>query len=110
VKGHERKWTSHGADAHYYTNCECGWSEGWQGFNARPATAWHAVHIADVIAQQRAFYARTEHCGACGQPGTYCVCTSPCGCADLHPLGAGLTLDALEQFAEADVEQPGLFG
>lgn len=48
------------------------------------------------------WYERTNHCGRCGQPGAYCLCTArnPCGCQELHVVGSGLEADAVEQFAE----------
>lgn len=58
------------------------------------------------------WYNRTGHCGACGQPGSYCKCRTPCGCRDLHDVGSGLLPDALEQFMPTIVssEQEELFG
>lgn len=48
------------------------------------------------------WYEATYHCGRCGQPGGYCLCTdaAPCGCAHLHAMGSGLRPDALDTFAE----------
>ncbi len=58
-----------------------------------------------------AFYRRSGHCGACGQPGNYCMCTDnrPCGCRGLHVLGSGLTQDAATVFADPVPDQDGLF-
>lgn len=61
------------------------------------------------------WFEATYHCGRCGQPGGYCLCTEarPCGCSHLHDMGSGLRPDALDQFADAapvEVEQEGLFG
>lgn len=57
------------------------------------------------------WYLRTEHCGRCGQPGDFCVCTTrnPCGCGDYHPMGSGLAPDALEAFRTAGPDQGGLW-
>jgi len=48
--------------------------------------------------QQRQWFLDTGHCGACGNPGHYCTCRTPCPCADLHPVGAGFADDALDTF------------
>jgi hypothetical protein len=49
-----------------------------------------------------AFYARTGHCGLCGQPGEFCLCwaSRPCGCRELHEMGSGRRVDPLEVFAD----------
>lgn len=61
-------------------------------------------------AEQVAWYARTGHCGACGEPGVFCLCRTPCGCAELHECGSGLVSDPLKVFAEAaPIDQDGLF-
>lgn len=61
-----------------------------------------------------AWFIKTGHCGQCGQPGNYCTCSTAirdrCGCHELHPVGSGLHDDALNQFADINVDQPGLFG
>lgn len=67
-----------------------------------------AEHEALMI--ERAFYERTGHCGACGQPGGYCLCIERCGCSDLHPVGSGLDPDAISRFADTGIDRPGLFG
>lgn len=120
MKGHQPGRVSvetRGVGVKITTHCACGWSATWDADEPRPASAWHAAHIADLLEQrareldrQHAFYERTEHCGACGQPGGYCICVTPCGCHELHPVGAGLELDALDRFADSGIEQPGLFG
>lgn len=48
------------------------------------------------------FYRQTKHCSGCGQPGTYCLCTSsqPCDCRLLHTMGSGRLPGALDQFAD----------
>jgi hypothetical protein len=57
------------------------------------------------------WFAATGHCGKCGQPGDYCLCTprQPCGCSDRHAMGSGLVPDAIEKFAEVAPDQDGLF-
>lgn len=50
--------------------------------------------------EDRDFYLRTQHCGACGQPGTYCLCTEPCGCHELHEVGSGVGVDPVAVFAQ----------
>ena len=47
-----------------------------------------------------AFYRRTGHCGVCGNPGTYCTCRKPCGCAALHEVGSAYRPGALAAFIE----------
>lgn len=62
--------------------------------------------------EDAAFFERTGHCGQCGQPGGYCLCTprAACGCAHMHEMGSGLDPAALEQFvAAASVDQGELF-
>lgn len=63
--------------------------------------------LADV-----AWFERTGHCGSCGQPGTFCQCTSqePCGCRDLHVMGSGINVDPVAAFGVADDGQGALFG
>lgn len=60
---------------------------------------------------QIAWFLDTAHCGNCGQPGDYCLCTprNPCGCRDLHPLGSGLQDGALDRFIEVSDDQEGLW-
>ena len=56
------------------------------------------------------WFERTGHCGVCGQPGEFCVCRKPCGCAHLHPVGSGLEPDAVEAFiAEVPGDHPEMF-
>lgn len=47
------------------------------------------------------WFERTGHCGGCGQPGAYCLCTekTPCGCRALHEMGSGRDADPAEVFA-----------
>jgi hypothetical protein len=54
-------------------------------------------HYRDV-----AWFGATGHCGGCGQPGVFCLCTetAPCGCRDLHEMGSGRVEGALDQFAD----------
>lgn len=61
------------------------------------------------------WYRRSGHCFSCGQPGNYCLCRKPCGCADLHEVGSGLTVEAADLFGElsptlVDADQGDLFG
>lgn len=60
------------------------------------------------------WFHRTEQCGYCGNPGTFCICTEadPCGCRDLHDMGSASLPDALEAFMPnvVHVEQAELFG
>lgn len=60
------------------------------------------------------WFERTGHCGGCGQPGSYCLCTPrrPCACAALHEMGSGLQADAANTFAVVPVsdDQGELFG
>jgi len=73
----------------YRHRCRCGYDG-----NNYPA------HIDEAAGKQRQWFLRTGHCGACGNPGSYCTCTVACGCDDLHEVGSGLRPDALDQFAE----------
>lgn len=70
------------------------------------------VAAPDKAAAAVAWYQRTGHCHACGQPGAYCLCTSECPCHELHPVGAGRAPDALDAFAEVVIsdDQGSLFG
>jgi hypothetical protein len=55
-----------------------------------------------------AWFARTGHCGLCGQPGDFCLCTprNLCGCRELHPVGTGRTTDPVELYADPlDLDQ-----
>lgn len=79
----------------------------WQAECVNCRRARHAV--------QREWFDRTRHCGQCGNPGTYCTCRTPCGCADRHENGSGLRDDALDAFAEpspveVSADQCDLFG
>lgn len=61
----------------------------------------------------RDWFARTGHCGACGNPGDYCTCTAPCGCGGLHEVGSARDPDSLDRFAAEEpvaVDQGELFG
>lgn len=57
--------------------------------------------LATKLASDRAWFTRSGHCGGCGQPGDFCLCTprNPCGCRELHPMGSGLDADPLTVFA-----------
>jgi hypothetical protein len=68
------------------------------------------AHHQEVTNQQRDgrkavghidWFERTGHCGGCGQPGAYCLCTDarPCGCRHLHAMGSGRDADPIELFA-----------
>ena len=68
------------------------------------------AHHQEVTNQQREgrktvghidWFQRTGHCGGCGQPAAYCLCTEtrPCGCRHLHTMGAGRDVDPAELFA-----------
>jgi len=64
-----------------------------------------AVDIADKA--QLEWFERTAHCGMCGNPGDYCTCLRPCGCADMHQWGSARAPDALGQFREVTLlDQP----
>lgn len=53
-----------------------------------------------------AWFARTGHCGRCGQPGRFCLCRDPCGCRELHEVGAGIGVDPVDVFAiQSDPDQ-----
>jgi len=73
-----------------------------------------AACLRRVHRQEQDWYRSTGHCGYCGQPGVFCLCTDrePCGCRELHLMGSGLLAAALEQFAEHAVspDQAELFG
>jgi hypothetical protein len=53
--------------------------------------------------EERDYCTRTGHCGACGQPGNFCLCGTPCGCQELHEVGSGRTADAAEVFSDVPV-------
>lgn len=99
--------------------CTCGeWSlERQIAGEAGALNKGHAVHAAaaeqaeaDRIAREQSnWYARTGHCAACGQPGEWCLCTAPCGCAHLHPVGSGIGRDPAVVYADTKAEQDGLF-
>ena len=58
------------------------------------------------------WFARTGHCGRCGQPGDWCQCypADACGCRDLHVMGSGRGRDPVEVFADtAPTDYPALF-
>jgi hypothetical protein len=95
---------------HLVAACSC---REWTASSAAGGTlrSQHATHVreARAAAEQAAaeaerfnaleWFRRTGHCGKCGNPGSYCTCTTPCGCADQHEVGSGLGEDALDQFA-----------
>lgn len=60
------------------------------------------------------WFGNTRHCGRCGNPGDYCICSErePCGCRELHPMGSALLADALDSFADVPIsdDQQELFG
>lgn len=62
-------------------------------------------------ATARAYWRRTHHCAGCGQPDTWCLCSSPCDCADLHVVGCGIGVDPADAFSTVPVsdEQAELF-
>lgn len=68
-----------------------------------------ALHV-----EHSEWFTRTGHCGGCGQPGDWCQCheKAPCGCRELHVMGAGIGRDPAEMFADTtpvEIEQEGLF-
>lgn len=69
---------------------------------------------AEKLAADVAWFQRTGHCGGCGQPAQFCLCTdrTPCGCRTLHTMGSGIAADPLDVFAapEVPVDQQELFG
>jgi hypothetical protein len=68
------------------------------------------VTPAEQREQAHAWYRRTEHCHGCGCPGEFCLCRTPCVCAELHEVGSGIGRDAADVYSENVVEQDELFG
>lgn len=114
MKGHGKGYVRHNnPDAWWmvHTFCECGWqSAEWDCRGERPGECWHAWHVRgiaqEVADRQSQWFAKTGHCGGCGQPGDYCSCTEaePCACRDLHPMGSALRDGALDVFAHGSCE------
>lgn len=101
-------------------HCSCGQWAGERDPKGIPGslTKQYRAHIQLVAAKQEHvrvtsqvdWYERTGHCGACGEPGVFCVCRTPCGCAHLHECGSGLLADAADVFAvHVGDDQAGLF-
>lgn len=69
------------------------------------------VIVREVRPDDVVWFQRTGHCGGCGQPGDFCLCTdrSPCGCRELHPMGSGRAADPAAVFAVADADQDSLW-
>lgn len=60
-----------------------------------------------MTSAQRTFYARTQHCGLCGQPDGYCTtCNGRCGCADMHPAADP---DAVDRYTAPTIDDVPLF-
>jgi hypothetical protein len=81
----------------------------WNCRERKPCPRCAKTSAVVLQAEHVTWFERTDHCGGCGQPGAYCLCTyrHPCGCAHLHQMGSGVDVDPAAAFAVATDDQQG---